>query len=145
MLKKGDVDIVVRTMSITCDRLQDVDFSAVYYEAGQQVLVRQELRRQGPRPTSAGRRCARTDGVHLAHQHRQGTPAKPIGGGRWPDWTDCLVMLQQGQVDAVSTDDTILAGLAAQDPYTEVVGARVRQRAVRHGDAQGATPTSSGS
>jgi polar amino acid transport system substrate-binding protein len=39
-----------------------------------------------------------------------------------PDWTDCLVLLQQGKVDAISTDDTILAGLAAQDPYVKVVG-----------------------
>ena len=37
-------------------------------------------------------------------------------------WTDCLVMLQQGQVDAISTDDAVLAGLAAQDPNVEVVG-----------------------
>jgi len=31
-------------------------------------------------------------------------------------------MLQQGQVDAISTDDTILAGLAKQDPTTQIVG-----------------------
>jgi polar amino acid transport system substrate-binding protein len=31
-------------------------------------------------------------------------------------------MLQQGQVDAISTDDTILAGLAAQDPTVKLVG-----------------------
>jgi polar amino acid transport system substrate-binding protein len=37
-------------------------------------------------------------------------------------WTDCLVMLQQGQVDAISTDDAVLAGLATQDPNVEVVG-----------------------
>jgi polar amino acid transport system substrate-binding protein len=36
--------------------------------------------------------------------------------------TDCLVMLQQGQVDAISTDDAILSGLAAQDPNVKVVG-----------------------
>ena len=36
--------------------------------------------------------------------------------------TDCLVMLQQGQVDAISTDDAILLGLAAQDPNVKVVG-----------------------
>jgi polar amino acid transport system substrate-binding protein len=40
-----------------------------------------------------------------------------------PNWTDCLVMLQQNQVDAISTDNTILGGLAAQDPFTKVVGA----------------------
>ena len=37
-------------------------------------------------------------------------------------WTDCLVMLQQGQVDAISTDDVVLFGLAAQDPTVQVVG-----------------------
>ena len=46
-------------------------------------------------------------------------------------WTDCLVMLQQGQVDAISTDDVVLAGLAAQDPNVEVVGAEPRRRALR--------------
>jgi polar amino acid transport system substrate-binding protein len=38
------------------------------------------------------------------------------------NWTDCLVMLQQGQVDAISTDDAVLAGLAEQDPNVELVG-----------------------
>ena len=37
-------------------------------------------------------------------------------------WTDCLVLLQQGDVTAISTDDSLLAGLAAQDPYTKIVG-----------------------
>jgi polar amino acid transport system substrate-binding protein len=37
-------------------------------------------------------------------------------------WTDCLVMLQQGQVDAISTDDSVLAGLKDQDPNVEIVG-----------------------
>jgi polar amino acid transport system substrate-binding protein len=38
-----------------------------------------------------------------------------------PNETDCLVMLQQGQVDAISTDDTILDGFAAQDPNLRVL------------------------
>jgi polar amino acid transport system substrate-binding protein len=42
-------------------------------------------------------------------------------------WTDCLVLLQQGDVQAISTDDTILDGLAAQDPFTELVGDRLTQ------------------
>ena len=40
------------------------------------------------------------------------------------EFTDCLVLLQQGQVDAISTDDTILLGLAAQDPTVQVVGSK---------------------
>src|SRR3954447_9710758 len=34
--------------------------------------------------------------------------------------TGCLVLFQSGQVDAITGDDTVLAGLAAQDPYAEV-------------------------
>jgi polar amino acid transport system substrate-binding protein len=36
-------------------------------------------------------------------------------------WTDYLVLLQQGQVAAISTDDSILAGLQAQDPFTKII------------------------
>ena len=39
-----------------------------------------------------------------------------------PYWTDCLVLLQQGDVVAISTDDSILDGLAAQDPWTMIIG-----------------------
>ena len=41
-----------------------------------------------------------------------------------PYWSDCLVQLQQGNVAAISTDDSILAGLAAQDLWTKIVGPR---------------------
>ena len=40
-------------------------------------------------------------------------------------WTDCLVLLQQGDVAAISTDDSILDGLAAQDPWTKLIGPRL--------------------
>jgi polar amino acid transport system substrate-binding protein len=119
-LKNNDVDIVVRTMSITCDRLKDVDFSAVYYEAKQQVLVKKNAGIAGIDQLGGKRVCATKSSTSLGNIAR--APAKPIGVSV-SDWTDCLVMLQQGQVDAVSTDDVILAGMAAQDRYTEVVGA----------------------
>jgi polar amino acid transport system substrate-binding protein len=38
------------------------------------------------------------------------------------DQADCLVLMQQGQVDAISTDDTILAGMVAQDRNVGIVG-----------------------
>jgi polar amino acid transport system substrate-binding protein len=119
MLKSGDVDIVVRTMSITCDRLVDVNFSAVYYEAQQQVLVKKNSGFTGMDSLGGKRVCATRSSTSL--RNIANAPAKPIGVSV-SDWTDCLVMLQQGQVDAVSTDDVILAGMAAQDRYTEVVG-----------------------
>ena len=38
--------------------------------------------------------------------------------------TGCLVLFQQGKVDAITGDDTVLAGLAAQDPYAGSSAAR---------------------
>jgi hypothetical protein len=53
--------------------------------------------------------------------------------------TDCLVLLQQGDVAAISTDDSILAGLAAQDPLTKPGRTAAHRRAVRPGDLTSAS------
>jgi hypothetical protein len=55
----------------------------------------------------------------LATIARAASHPVPVGA---QSFTDCVVMLEQGEVDAVSTDDAILAGLAAQDPQTHIVG-----------------------
>ncbi|WP_086664317.1 glutamate ABC transporter substrate-binding protein [Lentzea kentuckyensis] len=119
MLKSGQVDVVVRTMTITCERLKDVDFSQVYYQAGQRVLVRRSSGITGVDSLKDKRVCVASGSTSLGNVVNRAKTTVSV-----PNWTDCLVMLQQGQTDAISTDDTILAGLAAQDPYTEVVGAR---------------------
>jgi polar amino acid transport system substrate-binding protein len=119
-LQHGEVDLVVRTMTITCDRRAQVDFSSEYYEAQQRILVKKNSGIGGPDQLAGKRVCATKGSTSLATL--QALPAKPVVIAV-ADWTDCLVLLQQGQVDAVSTDDVILAGMAAQDRYTEVVGA----------------------
>ncbi|MET1075882.1 MAG: glutamate ABC transporter substrate-binding protein, partial [Umezawaea sp.] len=123
-LEKGEVDVVVRTMTINCERAEKVAFSSVYYQAGQRVLAARGSGISGPDSLGGKRVCATKGSSSLTNVAN--VPAKPTVVSV-PNWTDCLVMLQQGQVDAVSTDDTILAGLAAQDPYTEMVGPQFTQ------------------
>jgi polar amino acid transport system substrate-binding protein len=123
-LKNKDVDLVVQTMTITCERWKDVNFSSVYYLAGQKVLVKSDADYKGIQDLGGKKVCAATKSTSIATIVN--SKPKPIGI-QVPSWTDCLVMLQQNQVDAISTDDTILAGLAAQDPYTAVVGDRFTQ------------------
>lgn len=118
-LQSGEVDLVVRTMTITCDRLKQVNFSAVYYDAKQRILVKQNSPITGADTLGGKRVCATAGSTSLTTV--QALPAKPVPVSV-TDWTDCLVMMQQGQVDAVSTDDVILAGMAAQDQYTKIVG-----------------------
>jgi polar amino acid transport system substrate-binding protein len=121
-LTSGAVDLVVQTMSVTCARRRQIQFSSVYYEAAQRVLVPrrspvQSLADLGGRPV-----CSIASSTSIAAV--QSAPSHPVAVAV-PQKSDCLVLLQQGQVDAISTDDTILAGFAAEDPTLEVRGPSV--------------------
>lgn len=119
-ITSGAVDIVAHTMTITCARLQTVDFSSVYFDAAQRVLVLKNSTAQSLAGLKGQKVCATTGSDSLAVIHAHG--AVPVAV---PYWTDCLVLLQQGDVAAISTDDSILDGLAAQDPWTKLIGPRL--------------------
>jgi len=116
----GAVDIVAHTMTITCDRLQSVDFSAVYFEAHQKVLVLKNSAATSLASLHGQKVCATSGSDSL-----EKIAAVKATGVAVPYWTDCLVLLQQGDVAAISTDDSILDGLAAQDPYTKLIGGKL--------------------
>ncbi|TDV34509.1 glutamate ABC transporter substrate-binding protein [Actinophytocola oryzae] len=119
-VENGDVDMVVHTMTANCDRWKQVDFSTVFFKAGQKVLVKKEFDYQGLQSLAGKKVCATEGSTSLPRiVNLPNVNPKPIGM-QVSGWTDCLVLLQQNQVDAISTDDTILAGLAAQDPFTVV-------------------------
>ncbi len=122
-VQNHDVDITVDTLSINCARWKDVAFSTAYYQASQRVLV-PKISTATSIASLGGRRVCAAAGTTAIQNIVNATvtgPVKPIGVAV-SDRTDCLVMLQQHQVDAISTDDTILAGLAVQDPSTKIVG-----------------------
>ncbi|MDT5103607.1 MAG: polar amino acid transport system substrate-binding protein [Mycobacterium sp.] len=118
-LESGQVDLVVRTFSITCDRKDKVAFSTTYFNANQRILVVKGSGIASAADLSGKRVCAVRGTTSLSALFAL-DPRPTLFGVS--SWTDCLVMLQQGQVDAVSTDDVVLFGLAAQDPNTDVVG-----------------------
>ncbi|MBS2964664.1 glutamate ABC transporter substrate-binding protein [Actinocrinis puniceicyclus] len=113
------VDMVVDTFTITCDRANQVLFSSVYYNARQRLLVLKNSGYKSLDDLGGKNVCAQYGSTSL--ERIRDHPSHPIAYGV-TNLTDCLVALQQGQVDAISTDDTILAGLARQDPNTAVVG-----------------------
>ena len=127
-VKKGEVDLVVHSMTTNCERWEDVDFSTVFYEANQRVLVRSDVadRYEGVTSLAGKKVCATEGSTSLARIVNEDVTPKPVGM-QVPGWTDCLVMMQQYQVDAISTDDTILAGLVAQDPFVRMVGGTIAQ------------------
>ena len=116
-VRSGAVDIVAHTMTILCDRLQQVDFSTVYYNAGAQVLVLKNSRAKSLADLRGKKVCSTTASDSLGYIKTARAIAVAV-----TNFTDCLVLLQQGDVAAISTDNNILAGLAAQDPWTKIVG-----------------------
>jgi polar amino acid transport system substrate-binding protein len=116
----GAVDIVAHTMTITCARLQQVDFSTVYFDAAQRVLVLKNSAATDLAGLAGQKVCATIGSDSLAVISAAKATAVAV-----PYWTDCLVLLQQGDVAAISTDDSILSGLAAQDPWTKLIGPRL--------------------
>lgn len=121
-LQHRKVDIVVRTMTINCERAKDVAFSTAYFEAGQQVLVPRDSPVTGFDDTLRGKRVCTASGSTGARE-LEGDPT-PHGAlvTTVPNQLDCLVRLQLGEVDAVITDNALAAGQAAQDPFVKLVG-----------------------
>ncbi|MGL6233723.1 MAG: glutamate ABC transporter substrate-binding protein [Segniliparus sp.] len=115
-LENDTVDLVVKTMSITCDRAKDVTFSEPYFETDQRVMAATNANAT----TLADRRilgestvCAARGTTSIAQFHHLFPTAKILGT---TTWADCLVAMQQGSVDAITSDESILYGFYDQDP-----------------------------
>lgn len=118
VLQNGSVDLIISAMTINCARWQQIAFSAEYYRAGQKLLVQ-----RGSKATSlddlGGQLVCAPAGSTSLDKLKTFPDVKVVTAATQ---TDCLVKFQQGQTDAITGDDTVLAGLAAQDPYAKVVG-----------------------
>ena len=123
-LTDGDVHVVVRTMTATCDRWKDINFSAIYYTAGQRLLVDRTSKVTNLDQLGGQKVCAAKGSTSIKTIATHQAKLVPV---QVDNWSDCLIMLQQAQVAAVSTDDTILAGMVAQDPNVKMAGPRFTQ------------------
>ena len=124
LLKSRDVDMVVRNMSMTCARWNDIAFSAEYYRSGQKLLVAKPADQKVPTVGLAdldGQRVCAPTGTSSLDKLKTFSNVKVVTAA---NHTGCLVLFQQGGADAITGDDTVLAGLAAQDPYTVVTSAK---------------------
>jgi glutamate transport system substrate-binding protein len=121
-IQQGQVDLVVATYTINDERKKVVNFGGPYYVAGQDLLVPTNSTITGPESLAGKKVCSVTGS----------TPAKRIQTEHkdaqlqlFDSYSKCVTALAGGQVDAVTTDDIILAGYAAQDQYAgkfKVVG-----------------------
>ncbi|WP_243657837.1 glutamate ABC transporter substrate-binding protein [Parafrankia sp. BMG5.11] len=122
VLRDGTVDVVVATMTTNCERRAQVDFSAVYYEEANRVLVPTDSPYQGMEDLGGRRVCTAAGTTTL--DHIRNADPRPVAVAA-PTIGDCLVELQAGTVDAITTTEAILAGMVSQDPRVHIVGPRL--------------------
>jgi glutamate transport system substrate-binding protein len=121
-IQQGTVDLVIATYTINDDRKKLVNFAGPYFVAGQDLLVKTGSPIDGPTAIDGKKICSVTGS----------TPAKRIQTDHpkaqlqlFDAYSKCVEALAAGSVDAVTTDDIILAGYAAQSQYAgkfKVVG-----------------------
>ena len=116
LLASGAVDLVLSTYSITDERKQVVDFAGPYFVAHQDLLVRRnEEEITGPK-TLDGRLLCSVTGTTSAALVKEQYKGK-IELREYARFSECVDALNRSEVDAVTTDDVILAGFAAEPQY----------------------------
>jgi ABC-type amino acid transport substrate-binding protein len=118
-LEDGTVDLILSTMTITRERDAEIDFSEPYYLAGGRVLVPEDSDIQGIEDLG-GRRVCTARGSTYQQTIKQQAPDADL---RLIDtYSECFELIQNGAVDAVSTDNVILTGMIVQDDSLKMVG-----------------------
>jgi len=121
-IQQGQVDIVVATYTINDERKKVVNFAGPYYKAGQDLLVPVDSTITGPESLKGKKVCSVSGSTPAK---RIQTEYKEAQLQQFDSYSKCVTALAGGQVDAVTTDDIILAGYASQDQYAgkfKVVG-----------------------
>jgi glutamate transport system substrate-binding protein len=109
------VDLVIATYTINDERKEQVDFAGPYYVAGQDLLVAEDDDSiNGPDDLAGKRVCAATGSTPIQNIRENYPEAEPV---EFDTYTECVDQLEADQIDAVSTDDIILAGYAADPKY----------------------------
>ncbi|MFJ8077457.1 glutamate ABC transporter substrate-binding protein [Streptomyces sp. NPDC096176] len=114
-LARGDVDFIAATYSITDERKQKVDFAGPYLLAHQDLLIRADDNVTKGDDLNGKKLCSVTGSTSAQNVKKDFAPKAQLK--QYPTYSQCLSALQSGRVDALTTDDSILAGYASQPQY----------------------------
>jgi putative glutamine transport system substrate-binding protein len=113
LVQNGDIDAFVATATITPARMKTIDFSNVYYRAGQSLLVKKNSTIKSYKDLDGKGVCSVQGSTPEQTIRRLVPKANVVTFETYPE---CLTALRGGRVDAVTTDNVILGGYEAQDP-----------------------------
>ncbi|MFE6798834.1 transporter substrate-binding domain-containing protein [Paenibacillus chitinolyticus] len=140
MLQKGDIDAIIATMTISEERKKEVDFTDVYFKAGQSLLVKKgsDIKSIDDVVKKKGVKVLAVKGSTSAKNIRAKAPDAQVL--EFENYQEAFTALKSGKGEALTTDNAILYGMTKQDPGYEVVGGTFTDEpygiAVRKGDAE---------
>lgn len=110
----GDIDYYVGTYSITDKRKEQIDFAGPYFITGQGLLVAKDNTDiNGPDDLAGKIVCSVTGSTPLQRIRDEYNPGDTV---EYDTYSQCVEQLKAGSVDAITTDEAILAGYVAQEP-----------------------------
>ncbi|MEV6312903.1 glutamate ABC transporter substrate-binding protein [Streptomyces sp. NPDC051840] len=113
-ISRGDVKFIAASYSINDERLQKVDFAGPYLLAHQDILVRADDDSiKSPEDLNNKNLCSVTGSTSAQNVHDKLAPKAQLQ--EYGGYSECLTGLENKAVDALTTDDSILAGYASQD------------------------------
>lgn len=115
-IKGGEIQYYVGTYSITDKRKNDVSFAGPYFIAGQDLLVRKDETAITGKDTLKGKKVCSATGSTPIQKIRDEGLTEPENIVEFKTYSECVSQLLDKKVDAVTTDDAILKGYAAQNP-----------------------------
>ncbi len=135
-LQDGTADLILSTMTINEERVGEIDFSDPYFIARGRVLVKEDSDIQGVADLAGRKVCTALGSTYEANLKKQA----PEADLQLVDsYSECLELLQNGAVEAVSTDDVILTGMIIQDDTLKLVGEELTQEPYGAGIKKGET------
>ncbi|WP_137743015.1 transporter substrate-binding domain-containing protein [Robertmurraya siralis] len=120
MLNNGEIDAIIATMTITEERKKEVNFSDVYFNAGQSLLVKKGSPIKSIDDVGADTTVLAVKGSTSSINIREKAPDATLL--EFENYQEAFLALKAGQGDTLTTDNAILYGMAQQDNNYEVVG-----------------------
>lgn len=120
LLKNANIDAIIATMTITDERKKQVDFSDVYFDAGQSLLVKKDSPIKSINDLNQKTTVLAVKGSTSAINIRKHAPDAKIL--ELENYSEAFTALKSGQGDTMTTDNSILLGMAYENPEYTLVG-----------------------
>ncbi|NEU30552.1 transporter substrate-binding domain-containing protein [bacterium LRH843] len=120
LLNKGDIDAIIATMTITEERRKEVDFTEVYFEAGQSLLVKKGSPVGSIDDLTKDTTVLAVKGSTSTDNIREKAPDAPVL--EFENYAEAFTALKAGKGETLTTDNSILMGMASEDDSFELVG-----------------------